>query len=101
MSTSKTLLEKHQRIAPLNVTNTPLTLLPIREKAFVQAPQVIALFKEIQAGRHIDRDPWTCFQLVRGEYDEIERRIRQDDDLFGFVKDKIRCVGRRNGNCVS
>lgn len=62
------------------------------EKAFTQAPRVIALFKDIEAGRLIKHPSWTVFQLARGEYDEIERRIAQDKVLCGYVKDKIRCV---------
>lgn len=36
------------------------------------------------------------FQLARGEYDEVERRLRRDESLLGYVKDKIRYVGSRN-----
>ncbi|KAF2806326.1 uncharacterized protein BDZ99DRAFT_573887 [Mytilinidion resinicola] len=55
----------------------------------VQVHQVIALFEEIRAGRHIKRHPWTEFQLAEGEYDEIERRLERSE-LLGYVKDKIR-----------
>ena len=65
---------------------------PTDEKPFTQAPRVIALFKDIQAGRHGQQPPWIEFQLVNGEYDEIERQLRRDELLFGYVKDKIRCV---------
>lgn len=66
----------------------PLT----NKKAFTQVPQIIALFKDIQARRHIKQHIWAEFQLGRGEYDEIERRLRRDESLFGYVKDKIQCV---------
>jgi len=60
------------------------------------APRVIALFKLIEAGRHIGQHPWTEFQLTGGEYDEIEHRLKQDEWLWGFVKDKIRYGCSRN-----
>jgi hypothetical protein len=94
MSTSQTPLNEHQHITPpSSFVDAPLTPPPTDEKAFTQAPRVIALFKDIQAGRHIKQHPWTEFQLARGEYDEIECRLRRDESLLGYVKDKIRCVG--------
>ncbi|KAH8695787.1 hypothetical protein GQ44DRAFT_779736 [Phaeosphaeriaceae sp. PMI808] len=80
---------------PSSFTGTPLTPPPTGEKAFTQAPQVIALFKEIRAGRHGQLGPWTEFPFKHGEYDELERQLRQDELLFGYVKDKIRydCFG--------
>ena len=68
----------------------PLTPPPTDAKLFIQAPRVIALFKDIEAGRHAGRQPWTEFRLAPGEYDEIERLISQDQSLFGYVKDRIR-----------
>jgi hypothetical protein len=67
------------------------------EKPFAQVHRVIALFKEIRAGKHIKRDPWTEFQLSKGEYDEIQRQLGRDEDLSGYVKDKIRWVYSRHG----
>ncbi|KAF2105498.1 hypothetical protein BDV96DRAFT_509271 [Lophiotrema nucula] len=91
MSASQPSLNKTQHITPpSSFVRAPLTPPPTDEKAFTQAPRVIALFNDIQAGRHISGHPWTEFQLARGEYDEIERQIRRDGSLFGYVKDKIR-----------
>lgn len=36
------------------------------------------------------------FQLVKGEYEQIERTLQQDDVLAGCVKDKIRLVDLRD-----
>ena len=97
MSMSQTPLKEHQHITPpSSFVDAPLTPPPTDKKAFTQAPQVIALFKDIQVGRHIKQYPWTEFQLARGEYDEAERRLKQDESLLGYVKDKIRYVGSRN-----
>ncbi|ORX95175.1 hypothetical protein BCR34DRAFT_579473 [Clohesyomyces aquaticus] len=75
---------------PSSFISTPLTPPPTHDKAFTQAPRIVALFKGIQAGRHVKQHPWTEFQLAKGEYDELEHRLRRDESLFGFVKDKIR-----------
>src|SRR5271155_44714 len=93
MSTSQTPLKEHQHITPpSSFVGAPLTPPPTDEKAFTQAPRVIALLRDIQAGRHTNQNPWISFQLAQGEYDETKRRLRQDESLFGFVKDKIRYV---------
>ena len=82
MSTLQTPLKEHQHITPpSSFVDAPLTPPPTDEKAFTQAPRVIVLFKDIQAGRHIKQHPWTEFQLAREEYDEIERRLRRDESL--------------------
>jgi len=93
MSTLQAPLKDQQNITPpSSFLGAPLTPPPTSKKAFTQASRIIALFKDIQAGRHVKQQPWTEFQLARGEYDEIERRLRQDESLFGFVKDKTRYV---------
>jgi len=74
---------------------------PTDEKTFTQAPRVIALFKDIQAGRSTKQNPWTEFQLARGEYDEIELRLKRDELLSGYVKDKIRCMCLKNIRDIS
>ncbi|MCJ1386747.1 hypothetical protein MMC17_009873 [Xylographa soralifera] len=91
MSTLQTSLKEYQNITPpSSLIDTPLTPPSTDEKAFIQAHRVITLFKDIKAGRHVGQHSWTCFRLAPGEYDEIERQIRQDESLFGFAKDKIR-----------
>jgi hypothetical protein len=87
-------LNEHKHITPpLSFAETPLTPPQTDEKAFTQATRIIALFNDIKAGRHIRQQPWTEFQLKRGEYDEIEHRLSRDESLYGYVKDKIRYVG--------
>ena len=108
MSTSQTPMKDNQHITPpSSFVSTPLTPPPTNEKAFTQAPRLIALFKDIEAGRHIKEHPWTEFLLSQGEYDDIERQLRRDETLFGCAKDKIRCVALKNdtgvaddGNCI-
>lgn len=55
----------------------------------------------IQAGRDTGGGPLKVFQLVQGEYEHIERTLRQDDVLWGFVDDKIRFVNLRHGKDYS
>ena len=86
-------MEDNQHITPPSrFVGAPLAPPPTDEKVFTQAPRVVTLFKDIQAGRHLKRHPWTKFQLVQREYDEIERQFRREESLFGYVQDKIRCV---------
>ncbi|KAF2803432.1 uncharacterized protein BDZ99DRAFT_173209 [Mytilinidion resinicola] len=90
MSMLQTPLTQHQNITPpSSFAEPPLTPPPTDEKPFAQAHRVIALFKEIRAGRHIKRHPRTEFQLATGDYDEIECRLERSE-LSGYVKDKIR-----------
>jgi len=62
--------------------------------------RVIALSEEIRAGKHIKRHPWTEFQLLEGDYDEIEHQLERDEVLLKYVKDNIRCVCRKNGQSL-
>jgi len=66
-----------------------LTPPPTDEKQFPQVHPVLALFKNIRAGRHTKHQPEIEFQLV-GDYDEIDRQFGRDEVLSGYVKDKIR-----------
>jgi hypothetical protein len=93
MSTSQPSLKEHQHITRITSAPSPP---PTDKKAFTQASRIIALFKDIEAGRHVKEHPWTEFQLLQGEYDDIERQLRRDEALFGYTKDKIRCVALNN-----
>jgi len=69
---------------PTSFIEHPLTPPPTNKKPFLQAERVIALQKDIRAGRHIKHGPWAKFLLSR------------DEALLGYVKDKIRSVSSRN-----
>lgn len=66
------------------------TLPPTDEKRFFRARRVLQLFTDIRAGKQVARDPWTEFQLAEGKYDEIVYLLSQDEELLGFIQDKIR-----------
>ena len=93
MSTSQPSLKEHQHITRITSAPSPP---PTDKKAFTQASRIIALFKDIEAGRHVKEHPWTEFQLLQGEYDDIERQLRRDEALLRYTKDKIRCVASKN-----
>lgn len=102
MSTSQAfIIQNHHTTPPSSFAERPLTPPPTDEKRFSHVRQVLRLFTDIRAGRHVNRGAWAEFQLAEGEYDEIERRLEQDEALLGYVKDKIRWVyttgGRRCG----
>lgn len=68
--------ECQHTIAP---SSRPLTPSPTDKATFVQSPRVIALFKDIEARRNQTEHPSRIeSQLIQGEYDEIEWRLRQD-----------------------
>lgn len=91
MSSSRRRQESNQDITPpSSFADLPLTPPPTDEKPFAQAPRVIALFHEIQTRKHSDRGPWIEFQLAEGDYDKIAHLLSQDEELLGFVEDKIR-----------
>jgi hypothetical protein len=93
MAPSQNLEETNEKITPpSSFIRPPLTPPSTDEKPFVQAPRVIALFHEIRAGKHNDRRPWTEFLLVPGEFDKVQRLLDRDEELLGFVEDKIRWV---------
>lgn len=83
--------QNEQATPPSSFVDTPLTPPPTDKKSFAQARQVVAFFKDRQAGKHIEQD-WIAFRLGPGEYAEIERLLSCEEVLSGYVKNKIRYV---------
>jgi hypothetical protein len=91
MSISQADETQYQHVTPpSSFTSQPLTPPLTDKRPSAGALRVIALFRQIQAGRNTKQGTWIEFQLAQGEYDEIESTLWQDDVLSGFVKDKIR-----------
>ncbi|KAF2450856.1 hypothetical protein P171DRAFT_348482 [Karstenula rhodostoma CBS 690.94] len=65
---------------------------PATRERFSQVEHILAYFKDIQSGRRklCGKHKWIQFWLVDGEFDEIVRRLEEDPDLDGYVKDKVR-----------
>ena len=80
MSASQTSLKENRNILtpPSRFEIASVTPPPTDEKAFTQISRVLALFRLIKAGNHVNQNPWTSFQLAQGDYDEIERQLSQD-----------------------
>lgn len=89
MSISQADVMKHQNVTPPpRFTDQSLTPPLTDKKPFAVAHRVVALFRHIYAGSK--RDAETEFQLADGEYDQIQSTVQQDNELSGFVDNKIR-----------
>jgi hypothetical protein len=93
--------QHHHNTPPSSFVGPPLTPPPTDEKPFLQAHRIVALFKDIRAGRHTKQNPWWEFQLASGEYGEIKRQLDRDGALSEYVKDKIRYAGFSLGIAAS
>lgn len=60
------------------------------KKPVADAHRVIALFRDIQAGRNTERDNQIEFQVAKGEFDQIQSVLLQDGPLLKFVAASIR-----------
>jgi hypothetical protein len=60
------------------------------EKITLNVRRILAFFNDIKAGRAVRSNPWKEFQLEPGEYDQIEREIKRDESLSGYIEDKLR-----------
>jgi hypothetical protein len=92
----------HQHITPpSSFVDNPLTPPQTDEKPFAQAHRIIALFEAVWAGRHTNQGPWREFVLAPGEYDELVRLLGRNEELLGYVKNKIRYVYPTGLNIVA
>jgi len=89
--------QNHNTTPPSSFAKHPLTPPPTHEKQFARVRRVLTLFEAIRDGSHAGKIPWREFQLAEGDYDEIGRRLKQDEALSGYVKDKIRLVYSTHG----
>lgn len=66
---------------------------PQSDKEQSQVTRILSLFQQIYSGRcRADLDLWNRFQLQRGEFEEIQRKLQKNESLLGFVLNQIRCV---------
>ncbi|PVH97609.1 hypothetical protein DM02DRAFT_567701 [Periconia macrospinosa] len=99
MSTTHKSVDSDEEITPPSSVTTTLTPPPSDEKKFLQVQCVISLFKRIYDG-HYELGPWTEFQLAQGDFDEIQRRLRKDEDLAAFVEHKRRYDYFHGSQCL-
>ncbi|KAL5116038.1 hypothetical protein ACEQ8H_006049 [Pleosporales sp. CAS-2024a] len=81
--------QKEQATPPSSFADTPLTPPPTDKKSSAQAQQVVAFFRDREAGKDINQD-WIAFRVAPEEYAEIERLLSCDEALSGYVENKIR-----------
>jgi hypothetical protein len=43
-----------------------------------------------KAGVPIAEPPWQLYQLQNSEFDELQLWLKQDENLWGYVEDKVR-----------
>jgi hypothetical protein len=84
-------------ITPLSsFREPPLTPPSTDKKPAVEAQhRVIALFKRKLARRYIGENDWIEYQLAKGEFDQIQASLQNNDELLKYAETKIRWVDSR------
>lgn len=82
---------------PTSFTGKPPTpdSLPKDRRPIKRSPEARAIlqhFKDIQRGVDKERNPWQIFPLNPEDYEELLRLIEEDEQLEGYVEDKLRSV---------
>ncbi|SLM38184.1 hypothetical protein LPUS_00936 [Lasallia pustulata] len=44
-----------------------------------------------KAGRDLSEQPWTVFQLLPGNFEQLIALLKADESLWGFFEDKVQC----------
>jgi hypothetical protein len=52
--------------------------------------RILKALKLRKAGVPVAEVPWQAYQLQNSEFDELQRWLKQDEDLWGYVEDKVR-----------
>lgn len=60
--------------------------------------QMLIVLREYKRG-FPPRKSWAKYQITPEEYDEFERQLRDDDDLWGWVNDKVQFVLDSSDDC--
>jgi hypothetical protein len=71
-----------------------LTQSPQDKNAFTQVARVLTIFRLRMAGKDLDESDWREFRLADGEFEELESRLKQNESLFVFEEDKLRCFNK-------
>ncbi|KAH8726976.1 hypothetical protein GQ44DRAFT_758501 [Phaeosphaeriaceae sp. PMI808] len=85
------LLESFKQTTPLgNIVNGPPTpLLTADAKCSQRVTAILRVFKDHKNG-YPALEPWTVYKLNSGEYEDLQRRLKDDVELWGYVGDKVR-----------
>jgi hypothetical protein len=52
--------------------------------------RILKFIKLRKAGVPIAEVPWQAYQMQNREFDELQRWLKQDEELLGYVEDKVR-----------
>jgi len=52
--------------------------------------RILKFLKLRKAGVPVAEVPWQTYQLKNSEFDELQRWLRKDEELWGYVEDKVR-----------
>lgn len=52
--------------------------------------RILKFIKLRKAGVPVAEVPWQAYQLQNIEFDELQRWLKQDEGLWGYVEDKVR-----------
>jgi len=55
-----------------------------------QVQRILKFIKLRKAGVPIAEVPWQSYQMKNREFDELQRWLKQDEELLGYVEDKVR-----------
>ena len=56
--------------------------------------RILKFIKLRKAGVPIAEVSWQAYQLQNSEFDELQRWLKHDEELWGYVQDKVRYVSR-------
>jgi hypothetical protein len=79
-----------QTTPPGSIIKGPLTPPPTADAKFSERVAVILrVFKDCKNG-HPPSVPWSVYKLNSREYEDLQRRLKDDVELWGYVDDKVR-----------
>lgn len=65
-------------------------VLSIGKRPSPRVQRILKFIKLRKAGVPIAEVPWQAYQLANREFDELQRWLKQDEELWGYVEDKVR-----------
>jgi hypothetical protein len=87
------LLESYKQTTPsASIVDGPLTPPSTGDGKFsARVEAILRAFKNCQNG-YPPSVPWTVYKLNSGEYEDLQRRLKDDVELWGYVDDRVKSV---------
>lgn len=92
------MIQTYDKPPPWSFVEPLLTPPQTDERQLAKAQRVLDFFEDIRAGKNEQRHAEVTFQLTREEYRDLHLRLALNEELRGFVRNKIRCVSFGHGN---